>query len=69
MDTTQYAAFIDRDEAKRLGITCHCRNLKDDPQWDRLRYTKPHVRLYGPHAVAKIESDLRDERYSLEDAA
>jgi hypothetical protein len=65
----RYAAFIDRDEAKAKGITCRrCRDTRDDKQFTRLRYTKPHVRLYAPRALAQIESDVRDERYSLDAA-
>ena len=66
MNEPQYAAFIDRDEAKRLGITCTPSGY--DRERSRLR-TALSPRLTHPHAVAKIESDLRDERYSLEDAA
>ena len=48
----------------RVGsyLTCHARNLPDDRQFDRVRYSKPSPRLTAPHTLAQIESDVRDER-------
>jgi hypothetical protein len=55
----RYAAFIDRDEAKDLGITCSPAGY--DRERSRLR-TRLSVRLTHPREMAQIESDVRDER-------
>jgi hypothetical protein len=61
----QYATFIDRDDARRLGLTCNPAGY--DRERSRLR-TRLSVRLTHPYEMAQLESDVREERVYVEAA-